>query len=166
MTDDRFSGLFESLEATFAAAEAAAEDLAADDLALSLRQDRTLVDVLLRHGCSLERAGALPEPVVAVAPDHVETATGNLVPLAAAVVRLEPTPPPAQRDVTLLSVLREYVRSGADVQVEGPSGLVRGRLTTVGRDHLSLATRRGPRVIALGAVRRVSRVRGSSEDAS
>ena len=162
MDDNGLTGLFESLETSFSAAAAAADRTAADDLALSLQQDRLLRDVLLRGSWAHQVHGAPPEVITGVAADHVQVASGDLIPIGRlSALQVEDEGPEALTG-SLLETLRAWARESAKVQVEGLNGRMEGLLAAAGRDHLILATRHGRRLVPLDGVSRVSRSRGSS----
>ena len=162
MNDDELIGLFESLETSFSAASAAEDRAAADDLALSLQQDRLLRDVLLRGSWAHQAPVARTDVITGVGADYVELASGDLIPLADLVAVEIDAGPPEDLPGSLLETLRGWARAGAKAQVDGLNGRTEGLLVAVGRDHLMLATRQGRRLVALDAVSRISRLRGSS----
>lgn len=166
MGDHRFDGLFESLEATFSAAAAAADRSAAGDLALTLQQDREAQDVLARGGWRLRGSGGARLEIAAIGDDYAAAADGTLVPLGRVIAFEERNEPPRREQRSLLQVLRGWVREGAKVQVEAQDEVVCGPLLAVGRDHLLVATPRGRCLVALSTIRRIRRRRGSSADAS
>ncbi len=130
------------LEARFDAALARDEEEAAADLAASLRQDRTLAD-LVRAGDGLrlvEGDGALPA-VTVVGADYC----GTGIPVTC-VRRLGSTPllaepqgsPPEARRDSLQEVARRWARAGWRVQVGLETDRLTGRLLQVGPDNLVL----------------------------
>jgi hypothetical protein len=164
MTEHRFNGLFESLEARLAASVAAEERLAAEDLALSLQQDRTARDVLLRSGWTVRRPDRGAERVLAVGHDYVQTDSGSLIPIPTTIASETVAPTPAPLDTSLLERLRDWARSGAKVQVEVDSGTYHGLLLAAGRDHLVIASQGVRYMIPLAGVTWISRRYGSSTD--
>lgn len=166
MADRRFDGLFETLEATFEAAIAAEDRSAAEDLALSLRHDRSIRDVLQRGGWEMRRPGELPERVAAVGLDYIETERGHLVPIDGVSAFEVDSAPAEERDETLLQILRASARFGAKVQIELHNATVEGQLLVAGQDHLLVETRHGKALVPLDAVLRISRRHGSSKGAS
>jgi hypothetical protein len=163
MSGRRFNGLFESLEASFEAAEGRAEREAATDLAMSLRQDRSLVQVLRQGGWVLRGPDQPPEPIAAVGIDYLET-EHDVMPLGAAVIESGPSQPPRLRRDSLIEVLRGWARRGHSVRVSAGHRTVSGRLEAVGRDHLVVASPRGRVLVPCACVERVTRRPGSSVD--
>lgn len=162
MIERRFSGLFESLEASFVAAEGLDERRAAEDLALSLRQDRSIRDVLARGGWSLQRPEGI-QPVRELGRDYV-SAGPNFVPLSRSTFVATPGSPPLLSEATLLQRLREWTRSGLEVSVRAGQNEFSGRLLSVGRDHILVGGRK-ERLVPVASIERVSRLRGGSTDA-
>lgn len=166
MSGRNFDGLFESLEASFSAASASADRTAAEDLALSFRQDRSLASVLATGSWAAQLTTGTSSPIAAVGADYAETVCGTLIPLGQLVARrstLAATPVLAQQ--SLVQRLREWVRAAAKVQVEGSVQRLSGHLISVGRDHLMIGSGGCETLLPLEAVERISRLRGSSTDA-
>lgn len=144
------------LEARFEAALAREEEEAAADLALSLRQDRTLSD-LIRGGGSLRLLGpdgARP-PVTVLGSDYCGTGT----PLTC-VRRLGSTPllsetrgpaPETRRD-SLQEVARRWARCGRSVELGLEAGTLKGRLAQVGPDNMVLESPPGTLIVPLWLV--------------
>jgi hypothetical protein len=158
VADEQVDKLIESLEATFDASVARAEDEAASDLALSLLQDATFVEAL-RHSGPLEARidGRVPAPVTEVGDNYLACGSGGslIVPLGRAVVATTaPGSGPVARETTLLSVLRGHVRRGSIVEVTAHGVAYRGRLAQACIDHLVIvlagAAQRGPRELLIG----------------
>jgi hypothetical protein len=142
MTDQRLKGLLLGLEARLEASERRAEEEAADDLALSLSQDRVLADALCRSGAvdALMDGGARFR-VASVGADFVwiNTPPNRLLPLRAVMVAMDTRgTSPIRLDLTLVDVCRSLARTGADVEVKCPIGGVVGRLEAAARDFLAL----------------------------
>lgn len=138
--DPELERVIARLEERFDAALAREEEEAAADLAVSLRQDRTLSD-LVRSGDGLrlvEGDGALPV-VTVVGSDYC----GTGMPLNCAR-RLGSTPllaephgrPPEPRRDSLQEVARRWARAEQWVELELETGCVAGRLDQVGPDNL------------------------------
>lgn len=155
--------LIASLDASFDAAVAREEDVAASDLAFSLLQERPLPEVLVRRGPALIqlRDGASASLSV-VGRDYL--GAGNplelLVPAASAVVvPAEDGASPDYRRETLSTVLRRWARVGQKVQVETTIGAFCGVLVAVGRDHLWLQSEESWAVIGAASVEVIRAVR-------
>jgi hypothetical protein len=159
MADHRVDGLLQSLGATFDAAIAREEEEAAADLAMSLRQDRSLADVLMRSPWRVVLRPGFSPRLDVVGPDHVVASGGgrHVIPLRWLEVTPDATARPPDRDSRLLvEVLRDVARSGRDVSVLGPGGDHRGVLRWVGTDHLALETHRGLFLLPLEGLRRLT----------
>jgi hypothetical protein len=159
MAEGRVDGLLESLGATFDAALAREEEAAATDLAMSLRQDRSLLDLLHRGSWRAVLEPGLSPHIAAVGHDVVvaEEPGRHLIPTA----RLQITPAPeldkAERvGASLIEMLRDLARASLPVLVPSEGGSQEGVLRWVGTDHLALEGRHGVVVVALTTVRRVS----------
>jgi hypothetical protein len=133
--DSQLERLFSSLESSFSAAISRSEEEAAEDLAVSLRQDLPLAHLLARSPVSV-RAGA---PVIEVGRDFVRTEDQVLYPLRSTVFESQTegrSPEPTDRH--LVDVLRAAARSKADARVEGPFETVTGTVIRCGPDHISI----------------------------
>ncbi|MGH2828339.1 MAG: hypothetical protein ACRDKF_15370 [Actinomycetota bacterium] len=142
MTDQRLKGLLLGLEAQLEASERRAEEEAADDLALSLSQDRVLADTLCRSGAVdvVVDAGSRFR-VASVGADFVwiNNPFNRLLPLRAVVVAMNARgTSPVRLDLALIDVCRSLARTGAEVEVKCPIGGVVGRLEAAARDFLAL----------------------------
>ncbi|MDQ3645420.1 MAG: hypothetical protein M3345_00630 [Actinomycetota bacterium] len=167
VAESRLDGLFVSLEASFAAAVDRAEDEAASDLAFSLKQGRRLVETLRTNGASVDLDGRL-SPVHAVGSDHVRAGLRGsiLVPFTHCVLALDASmPPPPGDSRSTVQVLREWARSGLNVQVRTHLRVHPGVLTVAAEDHLVVTDRERSWVVPYQAVSAISVVRGDSTDA-
>ena len=154
--DQELERVIARLEARFEAALAREEEEAAIDLALSLRQDRSLAD-LVRSGVALrllEADGGRP-PVTVLGADYCGTGT----PLTC-VRRLGSTPllsdatgaVPATRRDSLQEVARRWARCGRSVEVGLETETVKGRLAQVGPDNIVLDAAAGTVIVPLWLV--------------
>lgn len=148
MADRHIDRLIESLEATFDAGLARAEEEAASDLALSLLQDAELIDVLRRRG---PLNALLPDgitlPVSSIGENYLACGSSGdvLVPLATAMVAAAPSgPSPQMSGLSLLGLLRQLVRRGRHVEIWGSGVRLRGRLARACADHVVVEVPRGP----------------------
>jgi hypothetical protein len=146
VADDNLRAVLGSLEATFDASIARAEDEAASDLALSLLQDLSLSEAVGRSGAF---EAYLPDrplaPVTEIGEDYAACERGGtvVVPLTRAVLRAAPGGPASERrDRTMLALLRERARRGGTVEVRACGALHRGALARACRDHIVLRTQR------------------------
>jgi hypothetical protein len=139
--------VFRSLESSFEAALAHEDELAANDLALSLLQGRSMRASAARSGSlRVLTDGSAPIPVELIGEDFFASASNGLRlwPLATAIVRSEPGPRPEPVDVRLIEVLRRGLRGGlADCELTCVHRVVRGRLTLVGPDYIAVDEARG-----------------------
>jgi hypothetical protein len=153
--DPRLQGLFTSLGATFEAEIARDEDVAADDLAFSLRQGRSLADVIERGSWDLLTPSG-PRTLAIVAGDYVAAGSSPvfITPLAGAtfVAGSAHITPAMLSDRTLLQLLRRLSRGGFDVELETASGQFRGRLLWAGTDHVVIDGIRGQVALGLDAL--------------
>lgn len=142
----------DALEASFEAAVAREEDVAAADLAFSLRQDVDLREAVGRSdsGWALMRAGGARHHVDEVGRDYV-CAGPLLVRSGRATLMQGPGPSPTISDRTFLEVLGAVCRRGAVVTLEG----VAGRLVRVARDHVAVQRGDAETMVGLDAVERV-----------
>jgi hypothetical protein len=159
MGEERVDGLLESLGATFDAAVAREEEAAAMDLAMSLRQDRSLIDLLQRGSWRALLEPGLTPHVVVVGRDVVvaEKPGRHLIPIARLQMTTAPDLDRAELVATsLVEMVRDLARTGRPVIVPSDDGSHQGVLRWVGTDHLALEGHHGVVVIALSAVRRIS----------
>lgn len=143
MADDHLNELLHSLESSFDASVARAEEEAASDLALSLLQDSRLADVLGRAGrVQLHIDGRPPLTVTEVGRDYVrcERPAELLVPLERASYSVSAAgEPPASTGRPLLAVLRALVRARSCLDVRTHAGSYRGLLARACPDHIVVA---------------------------
>jgi hypothetical protein len=146
----------ETLEATFEAGLAREEEIAASDLAFSLRQDVDLQAAVARSGAgwNLLAPGGATAAVDDVGVDYVRAAT-LLVRASHAVLRSTDGPKPRVVDRRLLELLGEACRSGVEASVTTGNGTTAGRLIRVANDHLALRNEDSEMVVGLGAVESV-----------
>jgi hypothetical protein len=164
MEDPRLQRLFTSLGATFEAEIARDEEEAAQDLAFSLRQGRSLADVLERGAWRLLTPSG-PRPISLVGVDYV--AAGGVPAVVAPLLRAvfdadgEPesfqdmvpeTRPPRAVDTTFLQLLRSLARASAPVRIGCPAGPLSGRLLWAGTDHIAVEATRRRMAISLRAI--------------
>lgn len=168
---DGLDRLIASLDASFEAAVARAEDEAASDLAFSLSQDRELssaaarlgpLELLLSDGtsCAVARIGS--DFFGAGEPLEV------LVPASRALLRegSEGGPSPVRSGDLARTVLLRWARLGALVEVMGAPRSVRGRLTRASRDHVEVLASRGRYLVAWEEISSVRRVPEGSTGAA
>jgi hypothetical protein len=139
------------LGASFEAELARDEEVSANDLAFSLRQDGDLPSSLAGRGWALVSEGEALVPVDEVGADYV-MAGSAIVPSATAVLRSRGHEPPLHAERSLAEVLGHACRRGADLDVRAQGSLVAGRLVKVSRDHLVLLAGGEEIVVGLGAV--------------
>ena len=155
-TEGRVEEVIGPLEVVFDAAVARDEEVAADDLAFSLDQDRTLRDVLTRAAAaSLVESDGRTLEVSAVGEDYVATAGDRslLRPLDQAIFSVSrPSRRSERRSDILLDRLRDMARRAALVDVETRVGRFSGRLTRARRDHLQLENRVSTLLIPYGVI--------------
>lgn len=160
MGDAGLNRLFSSLEASFEAAIAAEDDLVAGDLAMSLRQGRTLVDVATRSGpLDVVRSSGARVPVEFVGADFVIGFGAHriLFPIDRLILASGTATAPKQLPASMVEVLRAAAREGRRVTLELLEGEKRqGRLLAVGPDHVSIDTPVGELLVGLEAVASVS----------
>lgn len=151
MTDPRLERLFASLNASFDAAVARQEDEAATDLAVSLRHDRALADVVLRGSWTVRLAGGGRARVAVAARDFVGTGGDRptVVPTSHAVLDAVDGSRPSGTDLSLLEFLRALARRAAPVSIEHTAGQVNGRLTLAAAEYLLVEGARGRIVVPL-----------------
>ena len=162
MGRSHLEGLFAELDAGFAAAIAAEEEVAADDLAFSLSQDLPVPDELARTGGSLV-VGGVVVPIDRVGHDFVEAGPW-LAPLARSVVGLGGSPPALPLPDVFLGVLRRFARARSEIAVGSTEGSYQGRVVRATPGHLVID---GARKVAipLARVDYVRLVRGGLADA-
>lgn len=149
-----------SLDASFEASVARSEEEAASDLALSLRQGRTLAEVLLRsHGIEAHLPGGARFVVTAVGDDFL----GGGEPLSRAVpwtwVKLLACPSaaaPTRYRGDLIGLARQWMRRGARVEIMSEAGGLRGPLAEVGSDYLCVTTAAGPGYVPRAGIKEFS----------
>lgn len=139
----------DALDAAFDAALAREEEVAAADLAFSLRQDVDVRDAVRRSGSAwaLVGAGEARLRVDEVGIDYVR-AGSTLTRTRAATLRSEAGPSPDTADATFLQRLGAAARAGATVAIAGLSG----RLVRVGKDHVALLKDGRETIVGLDAV--------------
>lgn len=141
-------GWLAGLGASFDAALAREEDVAADDLAFSFRQDGDLRATTRGRGwVLLLDGGEAAAPVEEVGADFV-SAGGAVVPVRYAALRSAEGASPRLSERTLSEVLGAACRSNAWVEARAGGTRVEGRLVKAGRDHVVL--RRGATDVVLG----------------
>lgn len=153
--------LIAGLEGRFAAASAAEDDFAAEDLAFSLSQDLHVADDLARLG-GVVLIGDVRVPVEQIGEDFV-TGGAWAVPLAGAILELGGGPAAAVSEV-FLGRLRTMSREGSVVEVGAGPRIVTGRLVRAGPSHLVLQSLRTV-AVPVPRVDYVRRVPGGSADA-
>ena len=141
----------DDLGAAFEAAEAREEEIAAADLAFSLRQDVELATALAGRGWTLLLDGGAGAAVDEVGVDYV-LAGPSVVRARNAVLRSGGRLAPVRRERSLAELLGAACRAGAAVEVRAGSLRARGTLVTVGHDHLELRREGTATVIGLDAV--------------
>lgn len=154
-----------SLELEFDAALARDEEAAADDLAMSLDQDRGLDDLLRRKATSTpSRNASGPAEVTAFGTDYVRvrgTDGEEILPAHKVVFRLEDTgEPPSNGPKFFTDVARHLARSRARISIETPSGPFEGEVSRARPDHLQLETKRGSLLVPYDAIDRLKIRRG------
>jgi hypothetical protein len=178
MATHPFEGLFTSLAAGYEAALAREEDAAASDLAFSLRQDRTLLQSLVRLGpIALLQGDFVEKPVLVIGRDYLNASLNGeddrarvqgtlIVPLhRAVIVPGGASEPPVVRDETLVQALRRWARLGKAVTLSTRWGDFRGHLTVVSPKHVEIQAGRRLVVVGLSAVESITCARGGSAGA-
>lgn len=159
MAEERVDGLLESLGATFEAAMAREEEAAAADLAMSLRQDRSLLDLLQRGSWRALLEPGLTPRIATVGPDVVVAEGPGRHLISTARLQITPAPDLAKAEQVATShveMLRDLARARHPVLVRSEGDSLEGVLRWVGTDHLALEGHHGVVVMALTTVRRVS----------
>lgn len=154
------------LDASFDAAVAREEEVAAADLAFSLRQDVDLRGALARsrRGWSLAGQGGY-RTVSEVGRDYLR-AGALVVPIALAVVRSDPAPVPEYRDRTMLELLGAACRTGVDVTIRHSSGEAGGRLVRVANDHVAVQKGDAETIVGVAAIEAIGLLEGPGYSAS
>ena len=157
----RLERLFSGLDASFAAAIASEEEIAADDLAFSLSQDLSIADDLARNGGSLLVEGVAPS-IERVGHDFL-AAGPWLARLDRAVVRLGGSDPAALASDVFLGVLRRLARAATEIAVGCAADVYQGRVVRASSSHIVIdgARRVG---VPLARVDYVRLARGGSAD--
>lgn len=144
------------LDESFGAAIAAADEVAADDLALSFLQDLELDEALRRSGPIAAQVGKDPfRAVIEVGLDYVVTfdAHPRIIKMDRAVFRVDPLgSAPALVDRTMVTLLRSLARRPMKVRVAGEGDIAEGLMVRAGRDHLGLKSTAPDVLIPLGLV--------------
>lgn len=152
-----------ALGASFDAALAREEDLAAADLAFSLSQDVDLREAIRRSRAAwtlVDADGGL-HPVAEVGADYVRA--GALVArTGGATVRSIAGAAPRISPGTFLELLSAACRAGACITLDG----VRGRLIRVAKDHVAVGTPDGETMVGLTGLRSVRLEEGLGYSAS
>lgn len=144
----------DDLAASYEAAVAREDELAAADLAFSFRQGGALSQRLGSGSWALVVGGELSVAVEEVGADYVAGGT-LVVPAARVFLRSSSGSPPRVTDRTLGEVLGAACRAGAEIELSTACGTARGRLVEVGREHLVLRRQGADAVVGLGAVEAV-----------
>jgi hypothetical protein len=153
--DPRLDRFIASLDASFDARLTRAEETAADDLALSLEQDRSLFEALRVAGpLELRLADGATAPVTRLGRDYVAAGAsgGVLVPLTEAVLAGSGDATPSLDGRTLLEVARAWVRTGRRVRVTTHATTVAGRVVRASQDHLALVEGGRSYLVAMSAI--------------
>ena len=157
--DKELERVIARLEERFDAALALEEEEAAADLAISLRQDRNLADLIRDGRCLrlLEGEGATRE-VTVVGVDYC--GTGSPVSClrrlgSAPLLGVESGPGPEFRPDSLQEVARRWARAARRVEVGLEADTLAGRLIQVGPDNLVLKAPAGQVIVPLWLVRSI-----------
>lgn len=163
MAEPDLDRLDRSLDTSFQAVAARADEEAANDLAGSLLRGLDVSGAIRRWGAADVRLGSAASlPVEEVGRDYLECSSGDvLVPMSHAVVlRSAGARTPRFCDEPLRIRLSEWARMGREVQVTTHNGeTFSGRLVRSGADHLELSGA-SDRLVGLGAVAFVRLSRG------
>jgi hypothetical protein len=168
VTDPRLESLLSSLDVTFDAAIAREEDEAAADLAFSLVQDRSLADTLARSGAASLHVGDATVALAEVGHDYVGAGSPLrlVVPSRLAVIVPERGGrAPATAARSMLEVLRLWAREGAWVEASTVQGRWWGRLSKACPDHIGIRGRFGEVLVAMDAIRVVTKRPGGAAGA-
>ena len=167
MGDRRLDRLLVGLGAQLEASELRAEEEAADDLALSLAQDRRLSPHLSRGGAV---RASLPDgsshAVVSVGIDFVWTGDPGrlLIPLGEPIfIRSRRGRAPEQWNVTLVQLCRALARSGSRVELLGHRP-VQGLLELAARDFVAVKDGQKQVVFGYDAISAIRVVSGDLGD--
>jgi hypothetical protein len=146
--------LLAELEAGFEVALDRAENDAANDLALSLIQDRDLAAVLRRGPSEVLMEGTRGR-VEVIGPDYVVATFGErrLIPLQRGCFILGSGEMPTRSALPLVDLLRKWTRHGARIQISHSQGTQCGFLLAAGRDHVLIQAAEGNVVISNSALR-------------
>lgn len=148
----RLDRLFSSLEAQFGAAVARAEEEAAADLALSLRQGLSLGETLATGAWTVTTPFG-PRVVREVAKDHVRVAPGGeIVPLASAVFQRTEGSEALHTDHTLIQVLRDAVRGWRGIEIVLGHRTFVGTPVACGETHILVAGRSQEHLLPIGEI--------------
>ena len=152
--DPRLDRLFSTLDAEFDAAIDREENEAASDLAFSLLQDRTLLEVLVDGAWEATTSmGAVSIEEVGL--DYAG-GMGWIFPSDQYPFKRAAGVPPIPSEHSMVERLRGHARNRRAVEVITPTGVARGRLGGCGRDYLQLHSEAGETLIPMnlvGAVR-------------
>ena len=154
---ERLERVLRELDAGFSATLERHESEAANDLALSLKQDADLSETLSDgSGLSVWLEGHQMR-VEAIGADHFVVDPGIwLIPFGRAVATKHfGSSPPRETGRTLLEELRARERHGVQVSCCLEDGVVDGRLAWCGRDHLALVRGDDELVVPLTSLRRI-----------
>jgi hypothetical protein len=165
MADPQLHRLLSSLEATFEAAVTRQEEEAASDLAVSLRQDQTLQETLLRSGpVRLLLDGAHAVAVSVVGEDYVVAGDPPrlMQSRAAAFVTGGEGNPPRRSRTSMLTLLRTWARSRATVDVLVDGRPYRGVLVQATAQHLTVEAAAGRLYVGADVLTEVRLVSGGS----
>lgn len=153
--DPRLEGLFSSLEAQFGAALDRAEEEAASDLAISLRQDRSIAETLTQGAwTALTELG--PRQVREVAVDYVCVEPGDhYLPTASVTFRKAEGEPPRRSDSTFTVLLRRLMRLRTEMTIDLGEGTLVGRVKACADDHAYIRSKKGDHVVPLTQIRSI-----------
>ncbi|MGI8407984.1 MAG: hypothetical protein ACR2L3_05685 [Actinomycetota bacterium] len=144
------------LDESFGAAIAAADESAADDLALSFLQDLKLTEALRRLGPIAAQVGADPFCAIAeLGSDYVVTRDVHprIVNMERVVFKSDPAGMgPVCRERSMVGLLRSLARKRVMLRVLRANAVTVGLLVRAGRDHLGLRTGEQEVLIPLGLV--------------
>jgi len=138
---DPLEQVLSELDAAFGSALERQESDAADDLALSLKQDSDLFQTIADGSAIAVLIEGECRPVGTIGADHVVVEPGPcLVPLSCALMLKSTTgQAPRLTSITLLEALRARARRGPTVTCAIGDAEVVGRLAMCGRDHVVVA---------------------------
>ncbi len=146
----------DALEASFEAGLARDEEIAATDLAFSLRQDVDLQTAVVRAGTgwTLADADGAAAAVDEVGVDYVRVGT-LIVRSSRAVLRSTGARPPRPTATRFFETLGSACRAGAEVTIRTAHGSSSGRLVRVAQDHVAVRNGEVDAVVGLAAVESV-----------